>query len=70
MHKMNLAFMAKKGWRLLTHQDKLWAKVLMSKYIKGMVSPENVVKKRRACNAWQGVVAAKALINLVLKSRI
>ena len=37
MHYMNLALMAKLGWRLLTEQNCLWTKVMIGKYIRGAV---------------------------------
>ena len=42
MRNMNLAFMAKLGWRLLTKPNDLWAKVLHFKYIRGKVALEKI----------------------------
>ena len=35
MHSMNQAFMAKLGWRSTMEQENLWAKVIISKYVRG-----------------------------------
>ena len=43
---INIAFMAKLGWRLLTNKDELWAKMLTSKYIRGSVVPDKIIRKR------------------------
>ena len=51
MKNMNLAFMEKLWWRLLTKPNDLWAKVLHSKYIRGKVTLEKISEKQRSSNA-------------------
>ena len=50
-HEMNLALMAKLGWRLLKEKGSLWAKVLTSKYTKGEINPAKLIKRQHASNA-------------------
>ena len=70
MKEMNVAFMAKLGWRLLTSKDELWAKVLRSKYIKGKTSLDKFSMKNISSNVWQGIIAANTLLKEGLKSRV
>ena len=70
MQNINMDFMAKLAWRLLTEQNKLWAKVLSTKFIHGKVSPDKFLKKRRSSNAQQGNVVACPLINKGLKAKV
>lgn len=51
MKDLNLALIAKLGWRFLNEKDGLWSKVLLSKYVRP--SSTTVV----ACsNVWAGVI--------------
>ena len=70
MQNINLAFMANLGWRLLTEQNELWAKVLSIKYIHGKVPLDKFLKKRRSSNAWQGITTTCPLINKGLKTKV
>ena len=67
---MNLVFMAKLGWRLLTKQNDLWAQLMHSKYIKGKVAPNKISKKKKSSKAWQGIVAASNLLKKGIKARV
>ena len=51
MQNMNLAFMAKLGWRLLSTKNELWAQILHSKYVKGNLEVSKVKKKMKSLNA-------------------
>ena len=62
MQKMNLAFMAKFRWRLLSTKNELWAQILHSKYVKGNLEVSKIKKKRKSSNVWQGLVAVKNII--------
>ena len=37
MHNLNIALMAKLGWKLLTEKEKLWARVITNKYMRGSI---------------------------------
>ena len=37
VRSLNLAFMAKLGWRFLTSREDLWARILQAKYVRGKV---------------------------------
>ena len=48
MRSMNLALMAKLGWRVLAGRNNLWAEVLISKYMKGEAGLHKLVEKKGA----------------------
>lgn len=50
---MNIAFMAKLGWRLLTEQEALWAQVLKTCYMKKGMGIDNICPARNDSNAWK-----------------
>ena len=52
MRRMNLALMAKLGWRLCWEKDSLWSHFVGSKYNRSMVTPDCFVKKHKSSNAW------------------
>ena len=70
MQNMNLAFMAKLGWRLLSAKNELWAQMLHSNYVKGNLEVSNIKKKMKSLNAWQGFVAAKSIVQKGMKSKV
>ena len=51
MRNMNIAFMAKLGWRFLNAANDLWARVLQTKYARGKVEICKLIRKLRASNA-------------------
>ena len=53
MHCMNVALMAKLGWRLLMERDNLRNKVITSKYIRGEVEQAKLMKKNNFSNIWK-----------------
>ena len=52
MHGMNLALLAKLGWRLISEKDHLWVRMLIHKYIRGKVSFSKLVRKQTSSNVW------------------
>ena len=62
MRNMNLAFLAKMGWRLITESYKLWAKNLHAEYVRGKMDFSELEKKRNASNAWKWMVATREII--------
>ena len=48
---MNLALMAKLGWRLISEGDILWAHILVSKYVRGAINLDKITKKNGSSNA-------------------
>ena len=67
---MNLAFMAKLRWILLSAKNELWAQILHSNYVKGNLEVSKIKKKMKSSNAWQGLVAAKSIIQKGMKSKV
>ena len=59
---MNLAMLAKLGWRILIKKDSLWVKVLMCKYVKDELTPEKLLKKTSSSNAWRGIIATSSML--------
>ena len=55
-HELNLAFMARLGRRLLFKKEKLWVKVITSKYVRGELNMSKLVKRQHSSNAWQGII--------------
>ena len=68
MKPVNLACMAKLGWRLLSDQQGLWEKILSSKYIRRNINPSKFVRKNKASIAWQGLMAATDLLQKGLRT--
>ena len=46
MRNINIAFMAKPEWRLITETKDLWARVLQGKYVKGNVEIQKLMRKQ------------------------
>ena len=62
MHSMNLAFLIKLGWRLISKKYHFWAKVLIHKYIRGEVAFSKLVRKQNSSNVWRGLTATATLL--------
>ena len=45
MRSMNIAFMAKLGWWLLTAKNELWVSILQTKYVRGKVKIAKMKRK-------------------------
>lgn len=56
---MNIAFMAKIGWRMEKERHKLWVDVLNHKYSRGKEGISSIKEKQGASNLWRGINAAK-----------
>ena len=50
---MNLALMAKLGWKLILESDGLWTRILASKYVRGNINLDKLTKKNGSSNAWR-----------------
>lgn len=59
---MNLAFLAKVRWTIKQEGEKLWVKVLKSKYIRSTGGVEEGRTNRGVSNLWQGINAAGQLL--------
>ena len=70
MHRMNLAFMAKIGWRLISEKESLWTQVLTGKYIRGEPNATTLIKKNGASDLWQGIVVAAHIISTGLRNKV
>ena len=70
MRKMNIAMLAKLGWRFCFDQDSLWVQVMAGKYAKGSPSLHRLVHKHSSSNCWRGIVAASMLLRLRLCSKV
>ncbi|XP_019175883.1 PREDICTED: uncharacterized protein LOC109171271 [Ipomoea nil] len=58
MHELNLAYMAKLGWRLLAESESLWAQTINAKYRKSEIIHNMRQGRRNVSNAWRGISAA------------
>ncbi|XVE66798.1 hypothetical protein DITRI_Ditri08aG0108200 [Diplodiscus trichospermus] len=68
---MNMAFMAKLGWRFLNEQDSLWVQVLQKKYVRYQkANVQDFVMHREASNAWRGIVQAKPILSKGVRSLV
>ncbi|XP_031115795.1 uncharacterized protein LOC116019654 [Ipomoea triloba] len=62
MRHMNLAFLAKLGWRLLKEDKPYWIQVLKAKYT-GRQNDINLIRPvSRSSNAWRGINAAMNIL--------
>ena len=61
--------MAKLGWRLFTESDKLWAKILTAKYVRGSMDISKIERKKNSSNTWQGLVAATNILKKGLRQK-
>ena len=62
LHQMNLAFMAKLGWRLLQEKQCLWANVLSGKYMRNHFTIPYLKFKSGASSIWNGILKALPLL--------
>ena len=70
MRNMNIAFVAKLGWLLITAKNELWASILQTKYVRGKVEIDKLKRKQRTSNAWHGIVAGSDVIRKGIKARV
>jgi hypothetical protein len=63
MKDVNLAFLAKLGWKLLTGADSLWVSQLSGKYLStgSFLSPTSI---SATSWLWKGITKAKTLLTL------
>lgn len=61
--EVNLAFMAKLGWRILVDRDSLWVRIMRAKYAHGKHGVEIMTSKQGGSNAWKGITSAFPLIH-------
>ncbi|VFQ81409.1 unnamed protein product [Cuscuta campestris] len=59
---MNIAFVAKLGWRLLNERDSLWARVLISKYARHRTGKDMFQSTKGDSNVWKGITNAMQLV--------
>ncbi|XVF75341.1 hypothetical protein PTKIN_Ptkin13bG0180300 [Pterospermum kingtungense] len=52
---MNLAFMAKLGWRMLNERNTPWVRVLEAKYIHHDINLHSFQSKHMSSNVWKGI---------------
>lgn len=62
MANMNLALLAKLGWRLITEHNSLWAKVMGAKYMHARHEVSNFIAKQEASTTWKGLTKAACII--------
>lgn len=59
---MNVAFLAKLGWRLHMKDTTLWAQTLKGKYMKKNEGLANFHAKPGMSNVWVGIVTAADML--------
>lgn len=62
LRSMNLAFLAKLGWRLTTQKDALWMQVLQAKYRNNASNEESFIGNQGASNLWKGICKAEKIL--------
>lgn len=70
LHHMNLAFLAKIGWRMMTEKESLWVRVLNLKYVRTEVDVVNFKAKNVASNVWHGIFKAFPVIGASLRKLV
>ncbi|XP_019186483.1 PREDICTED: uncharacterized protein LOC109181186 [Ipomoea nil] len=63
LEEMNISFFAKLGWRLMSGDDSLWAKVFKSKYAISNPNPLTWRPKQNMSNAWKGILRSAPVIH-------
>lgn len=58
---MNLSLLAKMGWHMLVNSDKLWVRILKSKYYRSQTFLETQ-KSSQASWLWQGILKTKDIL--------
>ena len=66
---MNLAFMAKLGWQLVTEHKSLWVKVIAKKVI-GEISLKKLNKKQGSSNTWRGITTVAEILRKGARIRV
>ena len=56
MRQVNIAFMTKLGWRLLTDTDILWSKVIRAKYYQNRCDIDMFLYKQDALNVSRSIM--------------
>ncbi|XP_019152396.1 PREDICTED: uncharacterized protein LOC109149189 [Ipomoea nil] len=62
MRNMNLALLAKLGWRILKDGTNTWSQILSCKYMKAERSMDRMKRKRNDSNIWKGICAAVPIL--------
>ncbi|KAL9228137.1 hypothetical protein vseg_003749 [Gypsophila vaccaria] len=70
MRQVNVAFMAKLGWRMLSEPNPLWARVLRHKYCKGRNDINMFIAKQNSSNLWKWIVEASDVLRAGVKASI
>lgn len=60
---MNIAFLAKAGWRLIKEKECLWAKVICAKYMGKEGDNHSLILKQGCSNFWRGICKAANVLN-------
>lgn len=56
LEHMNLAFLAKLGWRLINEDESTWAKIMRAKYTNDNPDPNTWLPKSHSSIAWKGIL--------------
>lgn len=62
LRDMNLAFMVKLGWRLVSEEEGVWRQVLISKYTRSEPGVGEIRSKRSASHIRQGMVKVRFIL--------
>lgn len=62
LRQMNLALMAKLGWRLLVDRGGIWSWVIKDKYMDSRPDLDMFKKRQRSSHVWKGLVDAADII--------
>lgn len=67
---MNLAFLAKAGWRLEKEEDKLWVKVIQRKYFKAQNETRGGKDSKEISNFWKAIMAARHILDKGMRKQV
>ena len=70
MRNLNIAFMAKLGWRFLSTENDLWARVLQAKYMKGEMDLAKIKMKPSSSIVWRGIVEGTNVVRKGKRAKI
>ncbi|XVF55710.1 hypothetical protein PTKIN_Ptkin06aG0058800 [Pterospermum kingtungense] len=70
LNHVNIDFMSKLGWRMMTEKGALWVRVVANKYIHGEPRIDNFHHKQGSSNAWKGIMKANTILSTGTRSLI
>lgn len=62
VRQMNLAILAKLGWRLLENGEGIWVEIIKDKYMDSRLGLDMFKKRQKSSHIWKGIVEASDIL--------